>query len=103
MQELSSQFLFASTVGGKTKWKDSKTKSGVKDTFQASFIDQVFAILGRKGKPVEVKQQEVTKLKSSFTRMDKVFPGDGIISPVWRIRGDTCPLLNLFFKLKDDL
>jgi hypothetical protein len=75
-------------VGGKTKWKDSKTKSGVKDTFQAYFIDQVFAVLGRKGKPVEVKQQEVTTLKSSFARMDKVFPGDGIISPVWRIRGE---------------
>ncbi|KAF8148334.1 hypothetical protein K438DRAFT_1625608, partial [Mycena galopus ATCC 62051] len=76
--ELRSQFTVASVVGGQAAFKRRKTESGIKDTFQGAFLDRVFAISTKKGRPKPVKQVEVTTLLRKF-------PKD-ITSPVWRIK-----------------
>ncbi|KAJ7126468.1 hypothetical protein C8R43DRAFT_897899 [Mycena crocata] len=77
-QELRSQFQVATVVGGQAGYNRRKTASGVKDTFQGSFLERVFAISTKKGRSKPQKQADVNALL-------RTFPPD-ITSPVWRIR-----------------
>ncbi|KAE9383725.1 hypothetical protein BT96DRAFT_1105543, partial [Gymnopus androsaceus JB14] len=75
---LRSQFVEASRVGGGAEFKRLKTKSGIKDTYQAVFIDRLQAIATKKGISKDEKEREMIKLKLSFPKYTT--------SPVWRIR-----------------
>lgn len=76
--ELCSQLTEASHVGGGAVFKWMKTCSGIKDTYQAIFIEKLQAIATKKGLSKDQKECEIMKLKLTF-------PAHAI-SPVWRIR-----------------
>ncbi|KAG6808386.1 hypothetical protein H0H92_004302, partial [Tricholoma furcatifolium] len=75
---LRSHFTEAQRVGGQASFKKSKTMSGIKDTFQAFFLDQLFAITTKRGRSKADKEGDVKRLVEQF-------PSD-ITSPVWRIK-----------------
>ncbi|KAJ3915248.1 hypothetical protein F5877DRAFT_92367 [Lentinula edodes] len=77
--ELKSQFVEGSRIGGGASFKRMKTESGVKDTYQAHFIDKIQAIATRKGLSKDMKQREIERLKCSLPQH--------LTSPVWRIKG----------------
>ncbi|KAF7344648.1 hypothetical protein MVEN_01625000 [Mycena venus] len=56
----------------------NKTASGIKDTYQAVFLDRIFALSTKKGRTKPQKQADVRALR-------RTFPTD-IASPVWRIK-----------------
>ncbi|KAF9487548.1 hypothetical protein BDN71DRAFT_1404584, partial [Pleurotus eryngii] len=73
-----SQFTQASMPGSKTRVKAMRTETGIKDTYQLHFIEQLFDSV--KGKHGEAAKQAAinTKLRS--------FPSN-VTSPVWHING----------------
>lgn len=79
-QVLRSQFTEASRVGGNAEFKRIKTRTGVKDTFQDFFTDQLFA--------VSMKKRSGTKDQkmAAMNKIKRTFPSE-ITSPVWRIKG----------------
>jgi hypothetical protein len=89
VSELRSQFTAAASVGGMTAFKQKRTSSGVKDSFQAFFVDQIFATARKKGLRKEQKQQCIVDLVTTFPEEDRR------ISPVWRIKGESSVLRRL--------
>ncbi|KAJ3846278.1 hypothetical protein EV368DRAFT_70052, partial [Lentinula lateritia] len=77
--ELKSQFIEGSRIGGGASFKRMKTESGVKDTYQAHFIDKIQAIAMRKALSKDMKQWEIERLKHSLPQH--------LTSPVWHIKG----------------
>ncbi|KAJ7633334.1 hypothetical protein DFH06DRAFT_1004418 [Mycena polygramma] len=75
--KLRSYFTEASTVNTKTKVKNMCTASGIKDTFQMVFLEQLFD--SYKGKRGKAKQ---AALDAKLLTLPK-----NITSPVWRIKG----------------
>ncbi|ETW77160.1 hypothetical protein HETIRDRAFT_174197 [Heterobasidion irregulare TC 32-1] len=77
--KLKTIFDTARTVGGMTELARLHTMFGVKDTYQETFMDRIFA-LGRKFRgSLADKQRKMDDLMASF-------PAD-VTSPVWRIKG----------------
>ncbi|KAF9494386.1 hypothetical protein BDN71DRAFT_1563932 [Pleurotus eryngii] len=78
VNSLRSQFTQASTPGSKTRVKAMRTETGIKDTHQLHFVEQLFDSV--KGKHGEMAKQAAidTKLRN--------FPPN-VTSPVWRING----------------
>ncbi|KAJ7260975.1 hypothetical protein C8J57DRAFT_1232533 [Mycena rebaudengoi] len=79
IQELRSQFTEASVVGGKESFRRRKTESGIKDNFQAVFLERIFAVSTKKKRSKVQKQADVSAVLQTL-------PTD-ITSPVWRIKG----------------
>ncbi|KAI0309831.1 hypothetical protein OF83DRAFT_1179167 [Amylostereum chailletii] len=78
IKSLGSVFTSATCVGGMTAAKTIQTEKGVKDMFQQSFMDRIFA-LGRKlNGSGEEKQEKIYRLVATFP--------DDVTSPVWRIK-----------------
>ncbi|KAJ7607345.1 hypothetical protein FB45DRAFT_764359 [Roridomyces roridus] len=77
--ELRTHFATASSVGGQTKFKNRKTDSGIKDTFQGAFLERIFAVTGK-------RQGTKTQKQLAVNALLRTFPQD-ITSPVWRIKG----------------
>ncbi|KAG5652758.1 hypothetical protein H0H81_003845 [Sphagnurus paluster] len=75
---LRSQFTQACRVGGNAEYKRTKTRTGVKDTFQDFFLDKLFHISTKRG----VSKADKEKLMAAVR---KTFPSK-ITSPVWRIK-----------------
>ncbi|THH17637.1 hypothetical protein EW146_g3214 [Bondarzewia mesenterica] len=79
MKKLQTIFTTASKVGGMTEAGRLQTQYGVKDTYQESFMQRIFAV-GRKFRGSLTKKQEVIdNLVASFP--------EHTTSPVWRIKG----------------
>ncbi|KAF9493187.1 hypothetical protein BDN71DRAFT_1591205 [Pleurotus eryngii] len=78
VNSLQSQFIYASTPGSKTRVKAMRTETGIKDTYQLHFVEQLFdSVKGKRGEAA--KQAAIdAKLRS--------FPSN-VTSPVWRING----------------
>jgi hypothetical protein len=76
--ELLSQFVEACHVGGKAEVKRMRTRSGVKDTFQSVFLERLFTISTKQGKPKAQKESDMAAARQKF-------PAD-ITSPVWHIK-----------------
>ncbi|KAF8156771.1 hypothetical protein B0H34DRAFT_859450 [Crassisporium funariophilum] len=75
---LRSHFTEARRVGGNAMFKRLKTLHGIKDTFQALFLDRLFDISTKCGQSKEEKEKAMCEVIRSF-------PNE-ITSPVWRIR-----------------
>ncbi|KAJ7435966.1 hypothetical protein B0H11DRAFT_2256623 [Mycena galericulata] len=76
--KLRSYFDEASTLNAKTKVKNMRTASGIKDTFQLVFLEKLFdSYKGKRG--VNAKQEA---LDSKLRSLPK-----NTTSPVWRIKG----------------
>lgn len=78
-EKLRSYFDEASTLNTKTKIRDMRTASGVKDTFQMVFLEKLFnSYKNKRGKKArqEALDAQVNSLPKNTT------------SPVWRIEGD---------------
>ncbi|KAE9398997.1 hypothetical protein BT96DRAFT_957440 [Gymnopus androsaceus JB14] len=69
-RELRSQFIEASRVGGGAEFKRRKTRSGVKDTYQAVFIEQLQAIATKKGLFKRSKGTPVWRIRSLDPHQD---------------------------------
>jgi hypothetical protein len=82
LSELRSQFVTAGTVGGMTAFKQQRTASGIKDTFQSFFIDSLFLVARKKGMNKEQKQKKISELMKSFPEEART------TSPVWRIKSE---------------
>jgi hypothetical protein len=82
MDTLRSQFAIATEIGGKTKYKQAKTDTGIKDTFQDFYAEQLLAATTRKGRTAQAKAEDVQRLLHSFPK--------NTMSPVWRIKGIYC-------------
>ncbi|KAG5219769.1 hypothetical protein IMY05_C4770000700 [Salix suchowensis] len=82
VNSLQSQFIYASTPGSKTRVKAMRTETGIKDTYQLHFVEQLFdSVKGKRGEAA--KQAAIdAKLRS--------FPSN-VTSPVWRINGQSWP------------
>ncbi|KAJ7913831.1 hypothetical protein B0H13DRAFT_2232248 [Mycena leptocephala] len=66
------------TFGGQAEFKRKKTASGIKDTYQGSFLERIFALSTKRGRSKAQKQADIRTLR-------RTFPSD-ITSPVWRIK-----------------
>ncbi|KAF7329540.1 hypothetical protein MKEN_00216800 [Mycena kentingensis (nom. inval.)] len=77
-EKLRSQFTTASIIGNQTAYRDMKTTSGLKDTYQEAFIERLFAVASKKGRTKPQKQAEMNRLKATFPT--------NTLSPVWRIK-----------------
>ncbi|KAF4584957.1 hypothetical protein EYR40_001783 [Pleurotus pulmonarius] len=75
---LRSQFTQASIPGSTTRVKAMRTQSGIKDTYQLHFVEQLL-------QSVKGKQGESAKQAAIDAKLDS-FPSN-ITSPVWRING----------------
>ncbi|KZT24421.1 hypothetical protein NEOLEDRAFT_1156913 [Neolentinus lepideus HHB14362 ss-1] len=75
---LASQFDSAQEIGGQTSFKQQRTNTGIKDTFQGFFADKLFRISTKRG--TSRVQKEVAMGIASAA-----FPDD-TTSPVWRIK-----------------
>ncbi|KAG6888271.1 hypothetical protein C0992_009086 [Termitomyces sp. T32_za158] len=75
---LQSHLAEARRIGGNAAFKRSKTDTGVKDTYQAFFLNRLFDISTKRGKRREEKEALMHDIESSFPLE--------ITSPVWRIR-----------------
>ncbi|KAF7371200.1 hypothetical protein MSAN_00755500 [Mycena sanguinolenta] len=76
--KLKSYFTEASTVDTKTKVQDQRTESGIKDTYQLSFLEKMFqSYKGKRGRTAKQAALDayVAQLPANTT------------SPVWRIKG----------------
>jgi hypothetical protein len=83
---LKSMFEAASTLDTKTKVKNMRTETGLKDTHQMFFLDKLFkSYKGKRGQ--ESKQAALDKEIESLP--------DVITSAVWRIKGSICLPLQL--------
>ncbi|THU93269.1 hypothetical protein K435DRAFT_829530 [Dendrothele bispora CBS 962.96] len=77
---LKSYLTEAKQLYTKTKIRNLRTETGVKDTYQDSFLDKLLNASGRKG-------SKTTK-QSSLDEVIKTLPDDlKTTSPVWRIKG----------------
>ncbi|KAF8133536.1 hypothetical protein K438DRAFT_1787523 [Mycena galopus ATCC 62051] len=66
LEELRSQFTAASVVGGQASFKQRKTESGIKDTFQGAFLEHVFAVSTRKKRSKVQKQADTSTMLQTF-------------------------------------
>lgn len=82
IEKLTSRFRDASVVGSKTRVRQAKTNSGIKDTFQEVFTDRIFTFTG----PLRGTKAEK---QADLDEMLKTLPSDPMetISPVMRIKG----------------
>ncbi|KIY61625.1 hypothetical protein CYLTODRAFT_495162 [Cylindrobasidium torrendii FP15055 ss-10] len=78
-EELRSQFSTASTIGGISRWKQERTATGTKDTFQHYFIEKMLSLIRQKKVSPAQRQRNVDEYKKSL-------PDDFTLSPVWRIK-----------------
>lgn len=76
--KLRSYFTEASTLHTKTKVQTMRTESGIKDTYQMHFLEQVFDSYKKKSGRASKQAALEAKLKQ--------LPAN-ILSPVWRIKG----------------
>lgn len=77
---LAAQFSEACRIGGMTNSLKQRTSTGIKDTFQAIFTQQLFSISTTKDKPKRQKENEIKKLLESFP--------EHTTSPGFRLRGN---------------
>jgi hypothetical protein len=75
--QLRTYFDEASTVNTKTKVKNMRTSSGIKDTFQLVFLEKLFE--SYKGKRGKARQEALDAKARSLPKVTT--------SPVWRIKG----------------
>jgi len=82
LAHLKSIFQQATTVSSKTRVKQMKTNTGLKDTFQDYFTDRIFEFTSKLRGSARDKQ-------AALDKMVKQLPQDSkdTMSPVWRIRG----------------
>ena len=59
MEGLRSQFSIASQLYGKTRYKDAKTDTGIKDTYQDYFFDRLLGVNSHKGRTKAQKEEEL--------------------------------------------
>jgi hypothetical protein len=84
-EKLRSYFDEATTLNTKTKVKNMRTASGIKDTFQLVFLEKLFvSYKNKRGKPARQAALAAEQAKLPKT----------ITSPVWRIEG---PPLHITF------
>ncbi|KAJ3739985.1 hypothetical protein DFH05DRAFT_1406273 [Lentinula detonsa] len=76
---LRAQFTQGSWIGGGAQFARMKTESGIKDNYQAVFIERLQSIATKKGIPKTQKEWEMTELQKSFPQHTT--------SPVLRIKG----------------
>lgn len=85
--QLRSYFDEATTLNTKTKVKDMRTASGIKDTFQLVFLEKLFdSYKSKRGRPARQ-----AALNAAREKLPK-----NTISPVWRIEGEFLPF---YFRL----
>lgn len=77
--QLRSIFTHTSTIGSKTRAKQLRTASGVKDTYQDHFSEMIAKFVKGLRGSVREKQARVDRLVESLP--------DNLINPVWRIQG----------------
>lgn len=75
---LRSMFTQASTLDTKTKAKEMRTETGMKDTYQLHFLDKIFSSYSK-------KRGTAAKQASLDAELEKL--PMNTISPVWRIKG----------------
>jgi hypothetical protein len=75
-------FQQATTINSKTRVKQMKTNTGIKDTFQEFFTDRIFAFTGKLRGSAEDKQAALEDMVKQLLQDTK-----DTMSPVWRIRG----------------
>ncbi|KAH9935417.1 uncharacterized protein B0H18DRAFT_950971 [Fomitopsis serialis] len=78
MHHLEHIFREASVVSGYSRAKQMKTSTGLKDTFQDTFIEQIKTFASKLRGPTEEKQRAVDAM------IAQELPGN-TMSPVWRI------------------
>ncbi|KAF8232776.1 hypothetical protein L208DRAFT_1270350, partial [Tricholoma matsutake] len=78
VNQLCLYFKEASTLDTKTKVRKMQTESGIKDTYQMHFLDNLFNSYKKK-RGQELKQ---TTLDNKLAELP-----DQITSPVWHIKG----------------
>jgi hypothetical protein len=71
-------FEQSKSVGNQTRIKQTKTESGVKDTYQQHFLDQLHDAY---------KQKRGAKAKEEALKAHLAQMQDNPTSPVWRIAG----------------
>ncbi|KAJ3009280.1 hypothetical protein NUW54_g2837 [Trametes sanguinea] len=81
MEQLKSQFVEAQRIGGQTRVEKARTQTGVKDTYQAYFLDKLFAITTKRGRQRTDKEADVREYLKTVPHVE-----DSATSPVWRIR-----------------
>ncbi|KAI0819396.1 hypothetical protein BC628DRAFT_1506524 [Trametes gibbosa] len=81
MKELRSQFTHAQRIGGQASVLDARTRTGVKDTYQAFFVAKLCALTTKRGRSREARSADVQDYLKKIPHVD-----DAAISPVWRIR-----------------
>lgn len=87
---LESYFTEAQAIGAKTKLKNKRTKTGVKDTVQEFFLEKLYQSYQDKRGP-KAKQKALDAAVAALP--------DDITSPVWRLQGMLFFLPNCFFYL----
>lgn len=87
LKELQSQFTDAQRIGGQKKVLDARTRTGVKDTYQAFFVEKLCSLTTRRGRTREDRAADVQAYLEKIPRVDEF-----AASPVWRIRGTSCIL-----------
>jgi hypothetical protein len=80
METLENYHSQAITIGAKTKLKNARTETGIKDTFQEFFFEKLFASYKEKAGP-KAKQDALNVARAQLP--------DDITSPVWRLQGIT--------------
>ena len=84
MAHLEQIFKTASTVGGYTKAKQMRTSTGIKDTFQDTFIERIKSFAKKLRGSTDERQRAIDDM------IAREFPKD-TISPIWRIEGLSYP------------
>ncbi|CDO68416.1 hypothetical protein BN946_scf184815.g63 [Trametes cinnabarina] len=79
LKRLEEVFQHAATIGGMTTAKKLKTEYGVKDTFQETFTERIFAY----GRKLRGRRAEKQVLLDLFVAQE--LPSD-TVSPVWRMK-----------------
>jgi hypothetical protein len=89
-KKLRTYFDEAATLNTKTKVKNMRTASGIKDTFQMVFLEKLFnSYKNKRG-----KEERQAALDAQRQKLPK-----DITSPVWRIQGIFYPILFRAFRL----
>ncbi|KAL1937003.1 hypothetical protein VTO73DRAFT_2037 [Trametes versicolor] len=81
LKELQSQFTDAQRIGGQKSVLDARTRTGVKDTYQAFFVEKLCSLTTKRGRTREDRAADVQAYLSKIPRVDEF-----AASPVWRIR-----------------